>query len=328
VHLALSDIYRDKKDIEASYNQLTIAFAIPDLDIDQELKIVLNYIPKFPDPSAKASALELSRLLTVAHPDDSRSYALYADMLLQNGKFKEAKENYKKAVQMNGQVYEVREQLIRLDLGDNDIDGALKDGQDALSLFPNQAWLNYLVGVAYQQKKDFKKALGYIKNASELETQDKDLLSQCFSSLGDCYHSLNDLQKSDQAYEKALTYNPDNVYTLNNYAYYLSVRGISLDKAAAMSKHSNELQPDMASFEDTYAWILFKQKKYTEAKIWMEKALAHNKDNSPVQYEHYGDIVFQLGDTDAALQNWKKAKDNGGGSPILERKINEKKYVE
>ena len=292
VHLALSDIYRDKKDNERSYNELTAAFALPDLDVDQKLKIVLNYVPKFPDPSAKSSALELSRLLTVAHPDDSRAFALYGDMLLQNGKFNDAKENYKKSVQLNGQVYEVREQLIRLELGDNDLDNALKDGQDALSLFPNQAWLNYLVGVAYQQKKDFKKALGYIKNASELETQDKELLSQAFASLGDCYHSLNDLQKSDQAYEKALTYNPDNAYTLNNYAYYLSVRGISLDKAAEMSKHSNELQPDMASFEDTYAWILFKQKKYTDAKVWMEKALMHDKDNSPVQSEHYGDIMF------------------------------------
>jgi tetratricopeptide (TPR) repeat protein len=328
VHLALADIYRDKKDNERSYNELNAAFAIPDLDIDQKLKIVLNYVPKFPDPNAKASALELSRLLTVAHPDDSRAYALYGDMLLQNGKYKDAKENYKKSVQLNGQVYEVREQLIRLELGDNDMDGALTDGQDALSLFPNQAWLNYLVGVAYQQKKDFKKAVQYVKNASELETQDKELLAQAFSSLGDCYHSLNDLQKSDQAYEKALTYNPDNAYTLNNYAYYLSVRGVSLDRAAEMSKHSNELQPDMASFEDTYAWILFKQKKYAEAKVWMEKALAHNKENSPVQYEHYGDIVFQLGDTGTALQNWKKAKDNGGDSPILERKINEKKYVE
>lgn len=328
VHLALADIYRDKKDNERSYNELNAAFAIPDLDIDQKLKIVLNYIPKFPDPNAKASALELSRLLTVAHPDDSRAYALYGDMLLQNGKYKEAKENYKKSVQLNGQVYEVREQLIRLELGDNDMDSALKDGQDALSLFPNQAWLNYLVGVAYQQKKDFKKAVEYVKNASELETQDKELLSQAFSSLGDCYHSLNDLQKSDLAYEKALKYNPDNAYTLNNYAYYLSVRGISLDKAAEMSKHSNELQPDMASFEDTYAWILFKQKKYADAKVWMEKALAHNKENSPVQYEHYGDIVFQLGDINTALQNWRKAKDNGGDSPILERKINEKKYVE
>jgi tetratricopeptide (TPR) repeat protein len=313
---------------EDSFNELTLAFAIPDLDIDQKIKIVLGYLPKFPDPNAKASALELSRLLTISHPDDSRSYALYGDMLLQNEKYKEAKDNYKKSVELNGQIYEVREQLIRLELGDNDTEAAIKDGRDALSLFPNQAWLNYLVGVAYLQKKDYKQALEYIKNASELETQDKELLAQCFSSMGDCYHSLNDFQKSDQSYEKALEYNQDNAYTLNNYAYYLSVRGISLDKAAEMSKHSNDLQPNTASFEDTYAWILFKQKNYAEAKVWMEKALANDKDHSAVQFEHYGDIMFQLGDTDTAIKNWKKAKDNGGDSPILERKINEKKYVE
>jgi len=328
VHLALADIYRDKKNYEASFDELTLAFAIADLDIDQEIRIVLGYIPKFPDPNAKASALELSRLLTIAHPDDSKSYALYGDMLLQNEKYKDAKVNYKKSVGLNGQVYEVQEQLIRLELGENDPDTALKDGENALSLFPNQAWLNYLVGVAYQQKKNFTKALEYIKNATTLDTQDNDLLSQSFSSLGDCYHSLNDNQKSDESYEKSLSYNPDNAYTLNNYSYYLSVRGVSLDKAAGLSKHSNDLQPNTASFEDTYAWILFKQKKYTDAKLWMEKALAHGKDHSAVQTEHYGDILFYLGDTDSAVQNWKKAKEYGGGSPQLERKINERKYVE
>jgi tetratricopeptide (TPR) repeat protein len=328
VHLALSDIYRDKKNYEASYNELTLAFAIPDMDIDQEMKIIYGYFPKFPDPDVKASALELSRILTVAHPDDARSYALYGDMLLQTEKYPEALANYRKSLALNGQVYEVHEQLIRLELGENDPNAALKDGEDALSLFPNQAWLNYLVGLAWQQKKDYAKALEYIKNATELETQDKDLLSQCFSSLGDCYHSTGDLQKSDESYEKALTYNPDNTFTLNNYAYYLSVRSISLDKAAEMSKHSNELQPNTASFEDTYAWILFKQKNYAEAKVWMEKALSHDKSHSAVQAEHYGDIMFYLGDTDAAVQNWKKAKEYGGDSQLLERKINERKYVE
>ena len=95
-----------------------------------------------------------------------------------------------------------------------------------------------------------------------------------------------------------------------------------------MAKHANELQPGMASFEDTYAWILFRQKKYADARIWIEKALSHDKTNSPVQFEHYGDIMFYLGDTGAAVQNWKKAKNNGGESPILERKINERKYTE
>jgi Tfp pilus assembly protein PilF len=139
---------------------------------------------------------------------------------------------------------------------------------------------------------------------------------------------MQDNKNSDGAYEKSLGYNADNGFTLNNYAYYLSVRGEQLEKAAQMAKHANEIQPNVGSFEDTYAWILFKQKKYTEAKIWIEKALTHNKDKSAVQTEHYGDIMFYVGDTDAAVQNWKKAKEYGGHSPALERKINERKYIE
>ncbi|WP_431199734.1 tetratricopeptide repeat protein [Mucilaginibacter sp. P19] len=84
--------------------------------------------------------------------------------------------------------------------------------------------------------------------------------------MGDCYHELKNIKSSDESYEKALTYNPDNAFTLNNYAYYLSLRNEQLEKAAAMSAHSNELQPNTASFEDTYAWILFKQKNMPRQK--------------------------------------------------------------
>jgi tetratricopeptide (TPR) repeat protein len=328
VHLALADIYREKKDAEACFNELELAFAIPDLDIDQKIRIIMGYIPKFPEPNAKASARELSRILTVAHPSVAKAFAIYGDMLMQNAKYKEAKPVYKRSIELDDQVYGVQEQLVRLELGDNDIDAALKDGQNALSLFPNQAWMNYLVGVAYLQKKNYTKALSYLKNTTSLELQDKDLLSQCFSALGDVYHEQKDNAKSDEAYDRSLTYNPDNAYTLNNYAYYLSVRGERLDKAAAMSKHANELQPNTASFEDTYAWILFRQKSYPEARVWIEKALVHDKDHSAVQEEHYGDIMFYLGDTNAAVENWKKAKENGAKSPVLERKINERKYIE
>lgn len=328
LHLALADIYRDKKNYEASYNELTLAFAVPDLDIDQKIKIVLGYIPKFPDKDAKASALELSRIITVAHPDNAKGFALYADMLLQNDKAKDALVAYKKSVALDSQVYEVQEQLVRVELGSSYIDDAIKDGENSLSLFPNQAWMNYLVGVAWLQKKDVNKAMGYIKNAVSFETQDKELLSQSYSSLGDCYHELKDSKASDGAYEKALGYNPDNAFTLNNYAYYLSLRGERLDKAASMSKHSNDLQPNTSSFEDTYAWILFKQKDYNNAKVWIEKAMADDKDSGGVKAEHYGDIMFYLGNIDAAIDNWKKAKASGDQSPVLQRKIDEKKYIQ
>ncbi len=328
VHLALADIYRDKKNYEASYNELTLAFATPDVDIDQKIKIILGYLPRFPDPNAKASALELSRILVKAHPSDAKAYAVYGDMLLQNDKLSDAKDMYRKSIALNNQVYAVQEQLVRIELGLNQFDEAIKDGENTLSLFPNQAWMNYLVGVSYQQKKNPNKAITYLKNAAALEAQDKDLLSQSYASLGDCYHEIRDNKNSDDAYEKALSYNPDNAYTLNNYAYYLSLRGDQLQKAAQMSKHSNDLQPNNASFEDTYAWILFKQKNYPAAKDWMEKALADDKDKSPTKSEHYGDVMFFLGNTDAAVENWKKAQSGGDKSPLLERKINERKYIE
>lgn len=328
VHLALADIYRDKKDYQASFNELKLAFAIPDIFIDQKIKIILGYLPQFPDPNAKASALELSRILTATHPDDAKAFAVYGDMLMQNERLRDAKEAYKRSITLNNQVYEVQEQLVRIELGDNDADGAIKDGENSLSFFPNQAWMNYLVGVAWLIKKDYNKAVSYIKNATSLELQDKELLSQSFSSLGDCYHDLKDNKNSDEAYEKALTFNPDNAFTLNNYAYYLSLRGEQLEKAAKMSKRSNELQPNNASFEDTYAWILFKQKDYSGAKLWIEKALTDDKDKSGVKSEHFGDIMFYLGNIDAAVENWKKAKANGDNSPLLERKINERKYIE
>ncbi|HEY2581999.1 MAG TPA: tetratricopeptide repeat protein [Mucilaginibacter sp.] len=328
VHLSLADIYRDKKNYQASFDELKLAFAISDMLTDQKIKIILGYLPQFPDPNAKASALELSKILVATHPDDAKAFAVYGDMLMQNELLKDAKEAYKKSISLNSQVYEVQEQLVRIELGDNDADGAIRDGENALSFFPNQAWMNYLVGIAWQMKKDYNKAISYIKNATSLESQDKELLSQSYSSLGDCYHDLKDNKSSDEAYEKALNYNADNVFTLNNYAYYLSLRGEQLEKAARMSKRSNDLQPNNASFEDTYAWILFRQKNYAEAKTWMEKALADDKSTSSVKLEHYGDILFYLGNIDTAVENWKKAKANGDNSPVLERKINEKKYVE
>jgi Tfp pilus assembly protein PilF len=329
LHMALADVYRDNKNPEQSFAERKIAFANPDIDIDQKIRTVLEYIPQATaDAESKKKALELSRILTVAHPNSDKAYAVYGDMLVQNEQYREARPMYKKSVEINAQSYQVQEQLVRIEMAESDFAGAIKDGENALSYFPNQAWMNYFVGIAWQQSKNYNKALGYLKNAAGLESQDKDMLSQCYSAMGDCYHAINDNKSSDDAYETALTYNPDNAFTLNNYAYYLSLRNEKLDKAAAMSKHSTELQPNTASFEDTYAWVLFRQKNYAEAKIWIEKSIAHDKEASAVKTEHYGDILFFTGDTNAALQNWEKAKKQGAASPALDKKINEKKYSE
>lgn len=166
-----------------------------------------------------------------------------------------------------------------------------------------------------------------MKSALDLETDDKEILIQIYSTMGDSFNSLKQFKESDQAYIKALELDSRNSYVLNNYAYYLSLREENLIEAEKMSRRSIELDPDNASSEDTYAWILFKLKKYAEAKIWIEKALQHNS-NSAVQIEHYGDILYFLGEKEKALQQWKRAKEIGSRSETLDKKIDEKKYID
>jgi tetratricopeptide (TPR) repeat protein len=231
-------------------------------------------------------------------------------------------------LKLNSQVYQIWEQLVRIDLSLDDSKQAIKDGDEALAIFPNQAALYLYTGIAYTQFKNHEKAITYFTNAVSLETENTEILGQIFSSLGDSYHALKKHKESDHAFDKSLKYLPDNSFTLNNYAYYLSLRGENLDKAEEMSRRSNELVPNNSSSLDTYAWILFRLKKYTEAKVWIEKAIAVDKSGSDVLIEHYGDILFFVGEKTNALIQWEKAKTSGSKSTILDRKINEKKYIE
>ena len=184
-------------------------------------------------------------------------------------------------------------------------------------------------GVANIQKKNYAEAVIVLNTGSKLVVDDKNLEGQFYTSLGDAYNELKDYLKSDENYEKALSLNPKDANVLNNYAYYLSLRGERLDKAEEMSRQSNELEPTQASYQDTYGWIMYKQNKFDDAKIWIEKSMSNGGDKSGAVLEHYGDILYRLGDIARAIENWQKARDMGDGvSEFLERKIMEKKLFE
>jgi Tfp pilus assembly protein PilF len=144
---------------------------------------------------------------------------------------------------------------------------------------------------------------------------------------GDIYHSMGKDEEAFQAYEKSLALKYNNPYVLNNYAYYLSLKGKDLEKAERMSKKAVELEPDNASFQDTYGWVLFMMGRYREAAVWIQKAV-NNPEESPSAevLEHYGDVLFKLDDPAQALEYWNRALEKGGGSENLRKKITDKKY--
>ena len=95
-----------------------------------------------------------------------------------------------------------------------------------------------------------------------------------------------------------------------------------------MSKRSLQLIPNTASFQDTYAWIMYKMGRYSEALDYITKAMGSGLNASGEMLEHYGDILYKLGRVDEALEQWKKAEGKEGTSEFLAKKIQEGKLYE
>jgi Tfp pilus assembly protein PilF len=155
-----------------------------------------------------------------------------------------------------------------------------------------------------------------------------ELKAQLYANMGDVYNELNNFEESDRHFEKALNINPRNAYVLNNYSYYLSLRGENLKRAQELSFLANEIEPNNSSFLDTYAWVLYKSEKYKDAKEWQMKAIEASENPSATLMEHLGDILFMLGDEKNALEKWKKALELSDSNEKLVNKIADKTLYE
>ncbi len=329
IHLSLADYYRNNGEKEKSVEELKKAFLNKDLDIDTKMSILSSYYALVElHPELKEQALEMCRLLIQAHPNESRAHAVYGDFLNQDEKPNEALVEFKIARDLGAKEFVVYRSILYLYAQVQAWDSLIVESEEALTLFPDQPEVYLLNGIANSQKKKYAEAATAYQSGVKMVVDNKKLEVQFYASLGDTYQELKDFQKSEENYDKALEMEPKNATVLNNYAYYLSVRGEKLTKAEEMSRLSNEIEPSQASYQDTYGWIMYKQGNYKDAKVWIEKALANTPGKSGTLLEHYGDVLFKLGENIKALEYWQQAKDAGDASELLDRKLQEKKLFD
>ena len=163
---------------------------------------------------------------------------------------------------------------------------------------------------------------------------DTDILAGMYTLLADSYYDRDDVEQAFAAYDSALNLKPDDVGTLNNYAYYLSKKGVKLDKALNMSKKTVDMEPNNATYLDTYAWVLFCKRQYVQARIYIDKAieaLPAEEVEDPVSatyYDHAGDIYYRCGQKVKALEHWQHARqlsDDEELNKTLDKKLKTKR---
>ena len=194
---------------------------------------------------------------------------------------------------------------------------------------PDEMAFYYYQGVALSQQDKTDEALDTFKNGISVinEQSSPDIVSDFYSIMGDLLHEKGEKQQAFAAYDSCLQWKPDNLMCLNNYAYYLSESGGNLIKAEEMSYKTIKAEPQNATYLDTYAWILFRQERYAEAKIYINQTLQCDSDSSAVIVEHAGDIYAKCGDIDKAVELWTAALKKSPDNELLARKTRQRKYI-
>ena len=301
INTSLYNYYVENKNNDSAYKYLKRAFVSPELNIDEKIKILLSFYGK---NLQKQMAYNLLDSLVKAHPEDPKAWAIYADFLNQDNQFKQAKEAFERVLALDNSKYPIWEQYLPILLALQEFELTVAQSMEAQSLFPMQA-LPYLTqGMAHVALKQSAEAVNALKEGLNYATGNA-LVATFYYTLAQAYMIENNFEDAVANFENALQKEPQNAMLLNEYSYYLAEQGKNLNYALQLSEKSLKTSTN-AAYLDTYAWILFKQGKYVEAKTWLEKALKAGGENDIDILDHYCQILLQLNETN--LYNEYKTK--------------------
>lgn len=326
VNVLLAEIYRKSGATASALNTLKPVFESNSTSAISKVRTLAGYMSLLPNENLEEGLIGLAEKLTKTHPDSHQAFALTGDLYFNLGQKLKAKNNYVKSVTLDGSNYNIWQNILSLEMELEHYDDAIKHAAQALEIFPNQAALYYFGGSAYLIKKEYGEAIKVLNVGKFYTSSDPNLRSIFFGQLGDAYNGLGNHKKSDSSFDEALKTKPDNDHVLNNYSYFLSLRKEKLEQALDMSSQLVKKHPNNPTYLDTHAWVLYMMQDFDTAKTYLEKAI--EEDPSSTIIEHYGDVLFQLGDVEEAIIQWKKAREGSGDLENLNKKIANKQLYE
>lgn len=268
---------------------------------------IFNRVLSFPQQTSEMAEMKVAYLQLKGMPKDSIKAAL------------------NKVLDISPENIQARLQLIDILWRDTIDQNVVNECEQAIAYNPDEMALYYYLGLARYLNQDDKGALEAFRNGA-MRIDDEtpaDMASKVYMFMGDILHGMGQKKEAYMAYDSCLVYNPDQIECLNNYAYFLSTENRDLKRAEQMSYKTIKAEPDNATFLDTYAWILYKEERYEEARIYIDQVMKAAPDNvTGVLNDHAGDIYIKLGLTAEAVGFWKKAlEDDAVNADEIRKKI-------
>lgn len=284
--------------------------------VDIKLQAVEALLRKVNDDTTLTSKVKKSlNDLSAKHPNEWRVHWLLGVIASEDKNNDGAFKEFVNVVKINPKIVEAWRGIGVALYEMGNFEELVKWMGNGLENFPDDFFLNLLLGLGYHRLDQNKEAVQPLEKALSIEPQNIDVIS----TLALVYDAIGETAKSDSLHELGLKISPNNHLILNNYSYTLAERGERLELALEMAKKAIEQEPENPSYLDTIGWVYFKLGDYEKAKEYISKAV--EKGGSPVVVEHLGDVYFKLGDKGKALEFWKKALEKNPSNEKLKEKI-------
>lgn len=328
--MAAHTLYSEKGELEKARQYLLDGFKHPDLDAATKARTFEGILSQVKNNARDQLLTTLAKTMELQYPNDPAVTAVLGKWKLEEKNQHEAIFYFKKSLLAAPENEELFQRLLPLMFENQQpFEEIVEIGSTATAAHPEKAEFWFFLGTAQLGTKDHEAAKTALIKAINLNAGSNPQLSlMANAQLGDALHALGETDAAFTAYEKVLSENKNNEHILNNYAYFLSLEKKELEKAYSMSHKLVSRFPENPTYLDTHAWVLFQLTRYKEAKTYMEKALKNLEEPSGVMLEHYGDILYKLGEKERALDYWNKAKELKDTSEFLTLKIQNEKYYE
>ena len=328
--VSMANYYDQTGDKEAAEQEIRDALVNEKLDVETKVGILSRYVQRLQQTQQGIeNANSLFQTLLDQHPEDTELKLMYGSLLMAQQKEDEAKFQFQLVTEMEPSNEGAWQQLLNISLKGEDIPEVIRICTRCKELFPEAPEYYFYLGIGYYMEEKYQESLDtYYAGLKIIPEGNGVVKSNFYGQIGDLYYQMEKMDEAYKAYDEALKYNENNAPVLNNYSYFLTLDKKDLKKAERMAAQCIKLEPDNATYLDTYAWVFFVQGNYTLAKIYIENALSKDKTNSAELVDHYGDILYMSGEKDKALEQWKKAMEMGKDTDVLKQKIAKGIYIE
>ena len=173
--------------------------------------------------------------------------------------------------------------------------------QKAIEADANLSTAYYLLASVYSASKKQEKAITQLEALIAKNSKEE----RAMVLLGLIYTERKEVAKAQRLYEALLAINPFFVPALNNIAVLYSEQPGQLAKAYEMAQKARNAAPEDPYVADTLGWILFQQRRYTDAFPLIRQSVLRLRGAEG--YYHLGMVYYMLGQEPEARTSFQAA---------------------